>query len=176
MAQTKLYDNLYKNIKGNSGPFTANDGILTEIFDLQIPRGWAARIRKVIFTDLLNADQLDQTNLQFFGALVMDPDDETSYQIPTFTVDHDVLCDFQHEYTRFEENTTPNGISVIHNRETWYEFTEELDVVTVRNIRFNSSMHGGKGDGTTKPQVKCIVFFTYEKVSADLYSKLLGIS
>ncbi|GAI73758.1 unnamed protein product, partial [marine sediment metagenome] len=32
------------------------------------------------------------------------------------------------------------------------------------------------GDGTTKPQVKATVYFTYEKVSADLYSKLLGIS
>ncbi len=176
MAKDKLYDNLIKVIKGNSGPFTANDGVLTEIFDLQIPRGYCARIREVRFTDLLNLDQLDQTALQFFGALVLDADDETSYQIPTFTVDHDVLCDFQHEYVRFEEDTTPNGISVVHNRETHYKFEEDLDVVTVRNIRFNSSMHGGKGDGTTKPQVKCIVFFTYEKVSADLYSKLLGIS
>ena len=66
MAEKKLYDNLYKVIKGNSGPFTANDGILTEIFDLQIPRGYAARIREVVFTDLLNVDQLDQSNLQFF--------------------------------------------------------------------------------------------------------------
>lgn len=173
MAEKKLYDNLYKVIKGNSGAFAANDGILTEIFDLQIPRGYAARIRKVGFTDLINVDQADMVDLQFFGALVLDADDETSYQIPTFTVDHDVLCDFQHEYHRFDEDTTPNGISVVHNRETWYDFDEGLDVVTVRNIRFNSSMHGGTGDGA---QVKCIVYFTYEKVSADLYSKLLGIS
>lgn len=176
MAEKKLYDNLYKVIKGNSGPFTANDGVLTEIFDLQIPRGYCARIRKVIFSDLLNLDQKDQLVLQFFGAIVLDADDETSYQIPTFTVDHDVLCDFQHEYARFEEDTTPNGISMVHNQKTEFEFAEDLDVVTVRNIRFNSSMHGGLGDQTTKPQVKATVYFTYEKVSADLYSKLLGIS
>ncbi len=176
MAEKKLYDNLYKVIKGNSGPFTSNDGILTEIFDLQIPRGYAARIRKVIFSDLINLDQIDQIALQFFGAIVLDADDETSYQIPTFAVDHDVLCDFQHEYVRFEEDATPNGISTVHNHRTEIDFDEGLDVVTVRNIRFNSSMHGGAGDQTTKPQVKATVYFTYEKVSADLYSKLLGIS
>jgi len=176
MAEKKLYDNLYKVIKANSGKIEANDTVLTEILDLQIPRGYAARIRKVIFKDSILTDQLDQTDIHFYGALVLDPDDEASNQIPTFTVDHDVLCDFHHEYFRFEEDTTPNGISVIHNKETWYEFAEDLDVVTVRNVRFNVLAAGLDIDGTDESQVKIIVYFTYEKVSADLYSKLLGIS
>lgn len=176
MAETKLFDNLYKVIKANSGAISANDTVLTEILDLQIPRGYCARIRKVIFTDNINADQLDQTDLFFRGALVLDADDENSYQIPTFEIDHDVLCDYEHEYMRFVEDATPNGISFVHNQTTVYNFDEGLDVVTVRNIRHNIIANGAKVDGSSKPQVDVTVYFTYEKISADLYAKLLGIS
>jgi len=176
MAEKKLYDNLYKVIKGNSGAIEANDTVLTEILDLQIPRNYAARIRKVIFEDSLNDKQLDQTDMSLYGALVLDPDDEDSNQIPTFTVDHDVLCDFHHEYTRFDEDTTPNGISVVHNQKTWYHFGEDLDVVTVRNVRFNILGNGLAVGAADQPQVNIKVYFTYEKITADLYAKLLGIS
>ncbi|GAG61613.1 unnamed protein product [marine sediment metagenome] len=176
MAEKKLYDNLYKVIKANSGPVAANDTPLTEILDLQIPRNYAARIRKVVFTDAINADQADQTSFWFRGALVLDPDDEETTLIPTFTVEHDVLCDFEHEYERFEEDTTPNGISMIHNKRTVYDFDETLDVVTVRNIRFNIACNGLAVGGDHEAQVKVVVYFTYERVSVDLYAKLLGIS
>ncbi|GAH02940.1 unnamed protein product, partial [marine sediment metagenome] len=49
MAEKKLFDNLYKVIKVNSGAISANDVVATEILDLQIPRGYCARIRKVRF-------------------------------------------------------------------------------------------------------------------------------
>jgi len=39
MADKKLYDNLFKVVKANSGPIEANDTVLTEIIDLQIPTG-----------------------------------------------------------------------------------------------------------------------------------------
>jgi len=176
MAEKKLYDNLYKVIKGNSGPIEANDTTLTEIFDLQIPRNYCARIRKVIFTDNINIDQVDSANMFFRGCLILDPDDEEHYQIPTFTVDHDVLCDFEHEYLRLVEDVTPNGISVIHNQETEIEFAEDLDVVTVRNVRFNLQSNGLVVNEDHQSQSKCKIYFTYEKVSVDLYAKLLGIS
>ena len=175
MAEKKLFDNLYKVIKANSGSIEANDTVLTEILDLQIPRGYCARIRKVIFRDNVNVDQKDQAQFFFRGALVLDADDEASYQIPTFEIDHDVLCDYEHEYVRFEEDATPNGISYLHNQETMYHFDEEMDVVTVRNIRHNL-MTNGLNVSDTKSQTKIIVYFTYEKISADLYAKLLGIS
>jgi len=176
MAEKKLYDNLYKVIKVNSGAILANDTVLTEIMDLQIPRNYCARIREVIFRDDLNDKQGDQVNISLFGALVLDPDDEDSNQIPTFTVDHDVLCDFHHEYTRFEEDVTPNGISVVSNKETVRKFKEDLDVVTVRNIRFNVLGNGLEVATPDQVQARCTVYFTYEKVTADLYAKLLGIS
>jgi len=176
MADKKLYDNLYKVIKGNSGPIEANDTTLTEILDLQIPRNYCARIRKVVFTDNINIDQIDQENLHLRGCLVLDPDDEESYQIPTFTVDHDVLCDFEHEYLRFVEDEVPNGISVIHNKRTIYEFGEDLDVVTVRNVRANLQANGFAVGGDHESQSKVEVYFTYEKVAVELYAQLLGIS
>lgn len=175
MANKQLYDNLYKVIKANSGAHEANDNVKTEILDLQIPYGYCARIRRVIFRDHALTDQLDITRMKSSGCLVLDPDDEDSYQIPNFTVDHDVLCDFEHEYMRFVEDTTPNGISVAHNQETVHDFDEQMDVVTVRNVRFNTLTTGMDIDpGIFQMHIE--VYFTYEKVGIDLYTKLLGIS
>jgi len=176
MAEKKLFDNLFKVIKVNSGALSENDGVFTEILDLQIPRGWGARIRKVQFEAQINADQADQEYFRILSALVLDPDDETSTQIPTFTVDHDVCCDFQYEFFRIEEDTTPNGISGILSEKQTIDFDEGLDVVTVRNIRANTIVNGMAVGGSNLPQTRMTVYFTYEKLSADLYSKLLGIS
>lgn len=177
MADKKLYDNLYKVIKANSGAILANDVVLTEIMDLQIPRNYCARIRKVIFSDDLNDQQSLGDNLSFYGALVLDSDDEESNQIPTFTVDHDVACDFHHEYTsQLGSAADALGGSFVHNQRTVYEFHEDLDVVTVRNVRFNVLANGLKVDAEDQPQVRCTVYFTYEKISVELYALLLGIS
>ncbi|GAG59338.1 unnamed protein product, partial [marine sediment metagenome] len=48
-SKKELFDDLYKVIKLNSGAISANDTVATEIGDLQIPRGYCARIRKVRF-------------------------------------------------------------------------------------------------------------------------------
>lgn len=174
-GEKKLFDNLYKVIKVNSGVLSTNDGVFTEILDLQIPRGYCARIRRVIFRDHSLVEQLDQDNFKLIMALVLDPDDETHTQIPTAEVDHDVLCDAEHEYNRFREDGTPNGISVLQPKETKHDFGEDLDAITVRNVRFNTL--GSRMMTTlTTLQTRCLVYFTYEKISADLYSKLLGIS
>jgi len=176
MAEKKLFDNLFKVIKGNSGALSANDGVFTEILDLQIPRGYGARIRKVMFELQVNADQKDQEYFRVLSALVLDPDDETSTQIPTFTVDHDVCCDFNFEYWRIEEDTTPNGISGLTSLKQSVDFDEGLDVITVRNVRVNTIGNGLLVNGDNNAQTRVTVYFTYEKLSADLYSKLLGIS
>lgn len=173
MAEKKLFDNLYKVIKVNSGPITANDTVATEIMDLQIPRGYCARIRKVRFT---LRDLSTQTNAQFgfhvLSACVLDADDENSVAIPTFEIDHDVLID--HRWEMWGEFDT-DGETSLWTPHAVYEFTEETDVVTVRNIRHNSLINGC-AVGSDQPQVELTVYFTYEKISADLYAKLLGIS
>ncbi|MBA7547680.1 hypothetical protein ES705_40111 [subsurface metagenome] len=68
------------------------------------------------------------------------------------------------------------GGSVVHNQKTVHEFKEDLDVVTVRNVRFNVQGNGLKVDGVLQSQCKCEVYFTYEKVALELYALLLGIS
>ena len=176
MAEKKLFDNLFKVIKGNSGLLSENDGVFTEIFDLQIPRGYCARIRKVVWEPHISTEQSDQVHIRLISALVLDPDDETSVAIPTFTVDHDVCCDYAYEITRYEEDTTPNGISVVNTPRDEINFDEGLDVVTVRNVRVNTMITGSASGGSAQCQMRCEVYFTYEKISADLYSKLLGIS
>ncbi|GAG88877.1 unnamed protein product [marine sediment metagenome] len=176
MAEKKLFDNLFKVIKANSGLLSENDGVFTEILDMQIPRGYAARIRKVVWEPQVGVEQLDQEYFRMLGALVLDPDDETSVAIPTFTVDHDVAADYSMEMVRYEEDTTPNGISVAITRRETIDFDEGLDVVTVRNCRINTLITGSATGGSAECQLRAAVYFTYEKVSADLYSKLLGIS
>lgn len=174
MAEKKLFDNLYKVIKVNSGGISQNDTVATEILDLQIPRGYCARIRQVHFRI---RTLKDQTNANFMfhmlTACVLDADDENSIAIPTFEVDHDVLID-----ARFEMwgEITTTGETSLWTEERVYHFDEEMDVVTVRNIRHNTLVNGMTVGGDDPPQCEMIVYFTYEKISADLYAKLLGIS
>lgn len=177
MAETKLFDNLYKVIKANSGVL-ANDTVATEILDLQIPRGYCARIRKVRFIDhALTANNESVDRFKVNGALVLDPDDEESYAIPTFTVDHDVCCDSEHEYCRFLVGApVTDAFSMNNNKETGIDFDEGLDVVTVRNVRYNVLATGLSTSPESTMQQHIEVYFTYEKISTDLYSKLLGIS
>lgn len=175
MADRELYDDLYYVIKGNSGAISANDGVFTEIFDFQIPRNFCVRIRKIIVDFQINSEQLNQEYFRMLTALVLDPDDETSTQIPTFTIDHDVLADFQYEMFRLIEDTTPNGISGVLSTRQEIELPEELDAVTVRNARFNTIVNGMAVGGSALPQTRMTVYFTYEKVSSSLYEKLLGI-
>lgn len=175
MTKAELYDDIFFVVKGNSGAISANDGVFTEIFDFQCPRGYAVRIRKVLADFQINSEQLNQEYFRMLTALVLDPDDETSTQIPTFTVDHDVACDFQYEFWRIIEDTTPNGISGLLSIRQEIEFPEELDVVSIRNARFNTLVTGMAVGGSALPQVRMTVYYTYEKVSSSLYEKLLGI-
>ena len=170
-----LYDNIYFVWKGNSGALSSNDGVFTEIIDFQIPRGYAVRIRKVIWDVQVNGEQLDQERIRMLGALVLDPDDETSVAIPTFTLDHDVAVDYTWEFWRIEEDTTPNGISGLLTEPFVHDFDEGLDMITVRNARFNTMVTGSATGGSAQMQLRLTVYFTYEKVSSSLYEKLLGI-
>ena len=171
----ELYDDIYFVWKGNSGALSANDGVFTEIVDFQCPRGYAVRIRKILVDFQISSDQQDQEYFRMLCALVLDPDDETSTQIPTFTIDHDVLADFQYEMYRLEEDTTPNGISGVLSTRQFIDLPEELDAISIRNARFNTIVNGMLVNGDNKPQVRMTVYFTYEKVSSALYEKLLGI-
>ncbi|GAH54797.1 unnamed protein product [marine sediment metagenome] len=172
-SKKELFDDLYKVIKLNSGAISANDVVATEIGDLQIPRGYCARIRKVRFAlrDLSGQDSVD-FGWHVLTALVLDADDETHVTIPTFEIDHDILVD--HRFEMWGEVIT-EGMSALLTPTVVYDFDETLDCITVRNIRHNTLINGFDVTGV-KPQVEITVWFTYEKISTDLYAKLLGIS
>ncbi|GAG97010.1 unnamed protein product, partial [marine sediment metagenome] len=141
MAEKKLFDNLYKVIKVNSGAISANDVVATEILDLQIPRGYCARIRKVRFSlrDISGQDNVD-FGWHVLTACVLDADDENSITIPTFEIDHDVLID--HRWEMWGDFPATDGMTSLFTPQTVYNFDEQLDVVTVRNIRHNSLING----------------------------------
>ncbi|GAH57460.1 unnamed protein product, partial [marine sediment metagenome] len=56
----KLYDNMFRVVKVNSNELDPAGGVLSEIVDLQIPRGFVARIRKVIFSLRWEMEQLPE--------------------------------------------------------------------------------------------------------------------
>lgn len=175
-GERKLFDNLFKVVKANSGGMPdSQTEALTEILDLQIPRGYCARIRKVRFQGR-SIRATNQQNVDFMirSALVADPDDETSLFIPAFTVDHDVICDYMVDASVLTP-AVQAGATHINQLLQEINFDETLDVVTVRNLRFNTIGYNFNEDQEF-PQVDIEVYFTYEKISVDLYQKLLGIS
>lgn len=181
----KIYDNMFRVIKVNSNQLDPAGAKSTEIADLQIPRGFVARIRKVIFTVRFEEGQLPAINgtiterlNKYFMALVNDPDDETSTAIPTHQIDHDVICDAEFHVDRvLAQGATPPAFSggyAIHSPILIHEFTEDLDIICPRNIRFNAA--ATIIGATTKTQAIVEVYFTYEKVGEGAILELLNIA
>jgi hypothetical protein len=178
----KLYDNMFRVVKVNSNELTTGAGINTEIVDLQIPRGFVARVRKIFFDIRMKKEQVPVENgtileslTSYFMALVNDPDDETSIAIPTHQIDHDVIADAEFHIDRVltDETTLTGGYAVV-NPTKMIDFTEDIDVMCPRNIRFNA-----RADiigATAKPQAIVTVYFTYERVGESALLELLNIA
>lgn len=178
MPKKDIYDNMFRVIKVNSGQLDSGGGKLTEILDLQIPRGYVARIRDVIFYvryedgQVPALDGIAERTDGFFMALVNDPDDEVSTAIPTHEIDHDVVADFEC-YVGKVLSGTAGGYSFTNPR-SHIHFGEDVDVIAPRNMRFNAS--GNIIGAVTKPQCLVEVYFTYEKVSSEAIMELLNIA
>lgn len=186
----ELYDNMMRVVKVNSGELDPSGAKSTEIVDLQIPRGFVARIRKVIFTTRIEEEQLPEVPIspasgiierlnKFFMALVNDPDDEESVAIPTHEIDHDVIADCEFHIERVltyytDVTLIPRGGYAFVAPSRIINFDETIDVVCPRNLRFNAS--GVCIGATIKPQVIVTVYFTYEKVVESLLLELLNIA
>ncbi|GAI60306.1 unnamed protein product, partial [marine sediment metagenome] len=179
MTRKELWDNMMRVVKVNSNELATDGSTATEIVDLQIPRSYIARIRKVIFDVRLQEEQLPaeppvapdgltgRLN-KFFMALVNDPDDEESIAIPTHEIDHDVIADCEFHIERVmswytEVHKIPAGGYAFVAPSRTINFDETIDIICPRNIRFNAS--GVIIGATVKPQVIVTVYFTYEKVT-----------
>lgn len=190
MTRKELWDNMYRVVKVNSNQLDPGGAKSTEIVDLQIPRGFVARIRKVIFDIRLEEDQfpavpatpptgiIERLN-KYFMALVNDPDDEESIAIPTHEIDHDVIADCEFHIERVltyytDVTMIPRGGYAFVAPIKIINFDETIDIICPRNIRFNAS--ATVIGATIKPQVIVTVYFTYEKVTNDLLLELLNIA
>lgn len=124
--------------------------------DLDLPRGYIAKIHKCIFfyTDI-TADQVYDIEM----ALVNDPDDTQSTVIPANTVKHDVIA--QHLYRVKADQV--NGVFYFTADPTKIIDFGELDVIAARNMRFNCVDKQNQGDH----DVACEIYYTIEKIKGS---------
>lgn len=162
--RSKMFDNLLKVIRvENTSLGTAT--VSTEI-DFDLPRGFIAKIKKVLLTprQIAVGSATEQQNM----ALVRDPDDTETVQIPANSVEHDVIADFN---TVINTSALAAGENQFNSITKLLEFGEDLDIVTARNMRFNSDT----GSAANITVHECEVYYTLEKISSDLLLNLLDI-
>ncbi len=165
MVRTKMFDNIFKVIRVPLG--TIANVVQSIEIDLELPRGYIAKIKKVIFA--LEGALSAVGDNTFTMALVRDPDDNATNIIPENEVQHDVIADAI--FTVFE-GTLTTGTNTSGRRRNITNFDQELDVVTARNMRFNA---GGANPTPTQTRVVCEVYYTLEEVSDELVLDLLAI-
>lgn len=160
------FDNLLKVIKSDHAA-VANT-IVSEEIDLELPRGFIAKIRKIVwlFTSVENA----VGEQSFRSVLILDPDDTATSAIPEGQVDHDVIGEFGGVISR---TATATGT------DTWsspFPFVLEFDdlaedVITARNMRHNAI--GSAANPTFA--LSLLVYYTLEKVTDIDILNLLDI-
>lgn len=169
MAKSRLFDNIMQVI----GVKTALAGTATQSteVDLELPRGYVAKIHKVKFAiwqilDLGAANE--QIELQL--ALVNDPDDTTTVMVPTNEVEHDVICDFQVDIVN--SATALQGLITKFHEQYDFSHLEGMDVLAARNLRFNFYGDTASFDGAS---IGVRVWYTLEKINDSQIMELLDI-
>ena len=138
--------------------------------DLDLPKGFGARIRDVTFQhvtlweELAGAAGMHEVQC----ALVNDPDDEVTVEIPHETVEHDVIDEYN---TTHLNGGTGVATAFESNARQFRRFTEDEDVFAVRNLRFNAIALSGN----QLSDVICIIDYTLEKVTSTELLAMLRI-
>lgn len=152
----KDFDNLIKLLRIVLAP---TDTTVTSVeVDFELPRGFIAKISKIIFTTFpFTVTGADQTQ-SFQAALLRDPDDAATVVVPTNQVQHDVVA---HSRGAFVQDFTTSGAGAWISEKKQINFREDEDVVTARNMRFNVQQ------GATDPDLNfdCDIYYTLEKVT-----------
>jgi len=178
----KMTDNLLKYItafvSSNAGTTTSTE------LDLDIPRGYVAKIHRIILSTAgLEVDLLDQTGdfeCSIAGGLYRDPDDSVSVTPPSGQTQHDALA---YLLTGMCKNNEANsgtqnastGMQFYNTRNDSGWFPDHLDMITARNLRFNIDQFGANKSALLDSGMRVEVYFTYEKVSASDIAELLDI-
>lgn len=143
-------------------------GTLSVEVDLELPRGFIAKISKILFTVFPFAVAVGGREQNVECVLIRDPDDTTTTVIPANAVQHDVIAALRGVFIM--EVFTTGAASFVADRKQVL-FREDEDVITARNLRFNSKM------GLTAPDVnfECEIYYTLEKVTDVDILNLLDI-
>lgn len=157
LDRDKLFDNIMYVYKATISSLTST--VSTEEIDLDLPRGYIAKIALVIL-EVIQSGTVDNT-YELRAALVNDPDDTESIVIPENTVKHDVIADLNLE---FNYDQTDGLFYLLPSARKTVSFKEnELDVISARNMRFNGDDVNNNGDGA----VACTIYYTIEKVKGS---------
>lgn len=167
---SKLFDNIMQVIKSRNT--IASTTIVSNEIDFELPRGFVAKIHKVVVQVNDVWDKLTSTeSIRIEFALLLDPDDALTTQMPFNQVEHDVVLDGEY-------NTQNHGATAFGDgtREAFrqYDFShlEGMDIISARNMRFNIVNVTDEVDGAF---VECVIWYTLEEIKDTQIMELLDI-
>lgn len=170
MGKSKLFDNIAQVINVNitvaGGAAAQSDEI-----DLELPRGFVAKIHKIIvnWRNVFDLSVAGDSG-QMFYAVLLDPDDATTTQMPENTVEHDVIM---HGGMQIEEEAGSTAAWWTNLRhEIDFSHLEGMDVISARNLRFNIFEDGGQLDASI---MQCTIYYTLEAIKDTEIMELLDI-
>lgn len=164
MVRTKMFDNI---MKVHRQELTTIANVIQSIeLDLELPRGFVAKIKKVIMDHDGNI-AVGDNHLQM--ALINDPDDNQTTLIPQDEVQHDVICG---QVMGATHGTVTTGDIYGGEARVEYNFDQELDVIAARNLRFNAL---AATPTPTFSRINVIVYYTLEEIHDSLILELLDI-
>jgi len=145
----------------------------SEEIDLELPKGYVAKVKIVRFRSFGVSIGIGATVTTHTvqAALVRDPDDAASYEIPENEVQHDVICDYLNEVIYTINTTNGVGAIIFSNPKEYIYFSEnEFDIISARNLRLV-----GFGTATTEMEVDVTIWYTLEKITKDEVLEILDI-
>ena len=169
MAKSRLFDNIMQMIQVTNT--VASTTVISTEIDLELPRGYVAKIHKVIvyWRDVFDKMASGDKDNELY-AVLLDPDDATSLGPPGNSVEHDVLCNGS-----FEAAALAADYMGVHNslrHETDFSHLEGLDILSARNMRFNTQGGNTDYDGS---EMECQIYYTLEAIKDTQIMELLDI-
>jgi len=167
MGKSRLFDNIMQVIATTN--VIAGTTVDSNEIDLELPRGYVAKIHKVIvqifkWDAVLGAAENDR----FSWAVLLDPDDATTVEMPDNSVEHDVLV------SGFWSALSITTLALSDVVEKQYDFShlEGLDILSARNMRFNTVAAGTDLNAT---ELKVFIYYTLEEIKDAQIMELLDI-
>ena len=139
--------------------------------DFDLPRGFVAKIKQIYFKmfGLRSATGGDTINLDC--AVVNDPDDAVTVNIPVGRTQHDVIADFEVDGTISLTGAAGGGLIMGESSKMVNFEAMKMDVIAARNIRVNAS----EAEDNAVYDLKVEIYYTMESIKDTDLLKLLDI-